>query len=49
MKRLGYAKIRDLPKIYNFWVGSDGANPHKFYGYLDNPTVAKQIAGWILN
>lgn len=49
MKRLGYAKIRDLPKIYNFWAGSDGSNPHKFYGYLDNPAVAKQIAGWIMN
>lgn len=48
MKRLG-TKIRDLPKIYNFWSGRDGSNPHKFYGYLDNPTVAKQIAGWIMS
>lgn len=49
MKQLGYAKIRDLPKIYNFWAGRDGSNPHKFYGYLDNPSVAKQIAGWLMS
>ncbi|MGJ8654715.1 MAG: hypothetical protein ACSHX8_15755 [Opitutaceae bacterium] len=34
-------------KIYNFWAGSAGANPHKFYGYLDNPDVAKPIVEWI--
>lgn len=49
MQQRRYAKIKDLPKIYNFWTGTDGSNPHKFYGYLDNPTVAKQLAGWIMN
>lgn len=49
MKQLGYAKIKDLPKIYNFWSGRDGSNPHKFYGYLDNPIVANQIAKWLMS
>jgi hypothetical protein len=33
--------------IYTFWVGYDGLNPHKFYGYLDNYQFAKSIASWI--
>jgi hypothetical protein len=35
--------------IYTFWVGKDGLNPHKLYGYLDNKEVAKTIAEWIEN
>jgi hypothetical protein len=35
--------------IYNFWVGDDGLNSHKLYGYLDNFKVAKVIANWIEN
>ena len=34
-------------EIYNFWQTDGTLNPHKFYGYLDNPTVAGQISGWI--
>lgn len=48
MKALRYLRtLRDLPYIHNFWFGTSGTNPHKFYGYLDNPTVARRIAGWI--
>lgn len=39
--------IRDR-RIYTFWAGEQGANPHKFYGYLDNPKVAGEIADWIV-
>lgn len=50
MKDRKYLKsIKDITNIYNFWEGSDGSNPHKFYGYLDNPVVAKQIAKWLLS
>lgn len=38
--------IRDS-RMYNFWTGSKGANPHKLYGYLDHPHVATEIAKWI--
>jgi hypothetical protein len=41
-------RIADLPRIYTFWVGATGSNPHKFYGYLDHPIVAEQIAAWVL-
>jgi hypothetical protein len=34
-------------RIYNFWAGDEGSNPHKFYGYLDHPKVATEIASWI--
>lgn len=40
-------RIEDLPRIHTFWSGRDGANPHKLYGYLDNPTVAGSLADWI--
>lgn len=40
-------RLVDLSEIYTFWCSNSGANPHKFYGYLDNPTVAKQISRWI--
>ena len=39
--------IRDAPLIQNFWVGTHGSNPHKFYGYLNHPRVAKILADWI--
>ena len=39
-------KIRDQ-KIYNCWAMDGKANPHKFYGYLANPTTAKIIADWV--
>jgi hypothetical protein len=40
-------RIKDLPRIYTFWVGSKGSNPHKSYGYLNHPTVARILAKWI--
>jgi len=41
-------KIEDIkPRIYNFWVGSEGSNPHKLYGYLSHPDVAEKIIKWI--
>jgi len=39
--------IEDLGLIHNFWRGYDGHNPHKLYGYLDNPTFAAALAGWL--
>jgi hypothetical protein len=47
MLAAGYVdSLHDLPGICTFWVGDAGANPHKFYGYLDHPDVARQIASW---
>jgi hypothetical protein len=36
-------------RMYNFWAGDAGSNPHKLYGYLDNPHVAQEIARWVLS
>jgi hypothetical protein len=48
MARGGLAqRMQDLPRIYTFWVGAKGVNPHKFYGYLNHPAVARQLARWI--
>lgn len=48
MKKLNYLReLKDLKEVYTFWVGQQGANPHKFYGYLDNKTVATQIVNWM--
>jgi len=41
--------IEDLPRIYTFWVGREGSNPHKLYGYLNHPVVAGRLAQWIAN
>lgn len=46
LQRSTVSSIKDA-RIYNFWAGYDGSNPHKLYGYLDHPRVAKAIAGWI--
>ncbi len=40
-------RIKDLSRIYTFWIGSKGSNPHKSYGYLNHPTVARVLARWI--
>ncbi len=40
-------RIRDLPRIYTFWVGATGSNPHKSFGYLNHPVVARTLAKWI--
>ncbi|MDC0325566.1 hypothetical protein OAM01_02300 [bacterium] len=49
MLKKGYVEsITDIHRgIYTFWKGQDGTNPHKLYGYLDNPKVAQQISKWI--
>lgn len=47
MRARGWLRSLKDQRIYNFWTGSDGTNPHKFYGYLDHPEVARQIAAWI--
>ena len=41
-------RLVDRPAIYNFWTQSGLSNPHKLYGYLDNPFVGAEIARWIL-
>lgn len=40
-------KIKDMSRIYTFWIGSKGSNPHKSYGYLNHPAVARVLARWI--
>lgn len=40
-------RIEDSDRIYNFWAGQDGSNPHKFYGYLCHHAVAEHLATWI--
>lgn len=48
MKTRGYVRrITDRPRIYTFWKGSGGANPHKLYAYLNHPEVGAEIARWI--
>ncbi len=49
MRRLGYLEeLRDHhQRVYTFWANKKGSNPHKLYGYLDNPEVAQLIAGWM--
>ena len=39
--------IRELPRIYNFWVRNKRSNPHKFYGYLNHPEFAQALVDWI--
>jgi hypothetical protein len=46
MKKWGYVESISDRKIYNFWLGRKTSNPHKFYGYLDNPYVAREVADW---
>ena len=47
MKREGFVDQIIDRKVYNFWRGAKTTNPHKFYGYLDNPTVAREIVNWM--
>lgn len=48
MKSRGYVgRIIDRPKIYTFWKGANGHNPHKLYAYLNHPDVGAEIARWI--
>ncbi len=39
--------IEDLPRMYNFWAGRDGSNPHKLYGYLASPELGRLILQWL--
>ncbi|MCP3920215.1 MAG: hypothetical protein GY711_32210 [bacterium] len=48
MKERRYLRrIVDRPRIYTFWHGYDGSNPHKLYAYLDHPKVGAEIAKWV--
>ncbi len=47
MHKRKYLRKIDDHFMYNFWVGDEGLNPHKLYGYLDNQQVAKTLASWI--
>lgn len=48
MKRQRHVRrIIDRPKIYSFWRGSGGSNPHKLYAYLNHPDVGAELASWI--
>jgi hypothetical protein len=40
-------RIKDHRRIYSFWVGARGSNPHKSYGYFNHPSVARVLARWI--
>lgn len=40
-------RIVDVPRICNFWVGWNGSNPHKLYGYLNHPVVAAHLVQWL--
>ncbi len=46
LKRGCVGALFDLPTLYNFYVGRDGSNPHKSYGYLESPVVARIVAAW---
>lgn len=47
MKRQGCVDSITDRKIYNFWLGAEATNPHKFYGYLDNEVFAREVTSWI--
>lgn len=46
MRGLG-CDIQDHPRIHTFWVGREGSNPHKLYGYLNHPHVARVVGAWV--
>lgn len=46
-KRRLIGRLEDLDRICTFWSGREGSNPHKFYGYLNHPTVARRLGAWI--
>jgi hypothetical protein len=50
MGRDGYRyveSLQDHPEVFTFWSSAKCTNPHKFYGYLDNKSVARSIARWM--
>lgn len=41
-------EVIDESPIYNLWRDQRGrCNPHNLFGYLNHPTVARQVANWI--
>ncbi|MCB2155325.1 hypothetical protein KQI84_10595 [bacterium] len=47
-------RLENPKRIYTFWAGNErgnpnkiSSNPHKFYGYLNHPYVAKRLVKWI--
>lgn len=41
-------RIIDLPEICTFWEDRKGqCNPHKLYGYLNHPVVARRLIDWM--
>jgi hypothetical protein len=40
-------RVEEPACIYNFWKNAEGSNPHKFFGYLNHPTVAQYISQWL--
>ena len=47
MTRRRYVESIEDRKMYNFWMGAKATNPHKLYGYLDNPDVASEVIDWM--
>lgn len=47
MLERGHIKTITDKTIYNFWLGEKSTNPHKLYGYLDNPDTAREIVEWV--
>jgi hypothetical protein len=46
--RAASLNIEDIQRIYTFWKDNNGhCNPHKLYGYLNHPTIAKKLINWI--
>jgi len=41
--------IDDISGIHTFYTGRDGSNPHKVYGYLNHPAVARMVAAWMMS
>lgn len=39
--------IEDVADVYNHYRDGDGLNPHKSYGYLNHPVIARRICDWL--
>lgn len=48
MLNAGLLESIEDERVFTFWEGRNGANPHKLYGYLYHPRVAARIAGWLV-
>ena len=47
MLKFGQLESIKDKKMYNCFAMNGRANPHKFYGYLVNPIVAREIVQWM--